>query len=47
MLEENTLHDMNAMKLFGMAHSFQERIAEYRVDPPPPAWNGVYVATSK
>lgn len=24
-----------------------ERIAEFRIDPPPAAWDGVYVATSK
>ncbi|MEO1490679.1 MAG: adenylate/guanylate cyclase domain-containing protein [Pseudomonadota bacterium] len=26
---------------------FLERIAQYRSDPPPPDWDGVYVATSK
>ena len=25
----------------------ESRIAEYRADPPPPDWDGVYVATSK
>ncbi len=31
----------------GLADVFLERIAEYRAAPPPPDWNGVYVATSK
>ena len=31
----------------GLVQVFKERIAEYRADPPPPDWDGVYVATSK
>lgn len=29
------------------AEVFLARVAQYRVDPPPPDWDGVYVATSK
>lgn len=31
----------------GLAKVFKARIAEYRKAPPPPDWDGVYVATSK
>ncbi len=31
----------------GLRDVFHERIAEYRKNPPPADWNGVYVATSK
>jgi len=30
--------------LYGM---YEERIAEYKVNPPPPDWDGAYIATSK
>jgi adenylate cyclase len=26
---------------------YDERIAEYRQSPPPPDWDGVYIATTK
>ncbi len=29
------------------ARVFLERVAQYRADPPPPDWDGVYIATSK
>ncbi|MGE0744696.1 MAG: CHASE2 domain-containing protein [Rhodospirillales bacterium] len=31
----------------GLYQVYAERIAGFRLDPPPPAWDGVYVATSK
>ena len=40
-------HKLPAYDPTGLVEVFHERIAEYRADPPPPDWDGVYVATSK
>ena len=34
-------------ELDGLYDLYVERIAEFRANPPPPDWDGVYVATSK
>jgi adenylate cyclase len=34
-------------ELAGLCASYAERIAEFRKDPPPPGWDGVYVAETK
>ena len=31
----------------GLYDMYEERVAAYRLDPPPPDWDGVYEATSK
>ncbi len=38
---------MDALDPVGLRDVFLERIAEYRENPPPADWDGVYVATSK
>lgn len=38
---------MDALDPAGLRDVFLERIAEYRADPPPEDWDGVYIATSK
>ncbi|MGB0411723.1 MAG: CHASE2 domain-containing protein [Pikeienuella sp.] len=38
---------MDALDPAGLRDVFLERIAEYRADPPPKDWDGVYIATSK
>ena len=38
---------MDALDPAGLGDIFMERIAEYRADPPPKDWDGVYIATSK
>lgn len=40
-------YSLEAYDPSGLVDVFRERIAEYRADPPPKDWNGVYVATSK
>lgn len=47
-------HDLRALrrvawefKFDGYLNMIAARIAEYRANPPPPGWDGVYVATSK
>ncbi|MFV0475969.1 MAG: CHASE2 domain-containing protein, partial [Pikeienuella sp.] len=40
-------HELEAFSPKGLAEVFLERIAEYRLTPPPADWDGVYVATSK
>jgi adenylate cyclase len=37
----------DALDPTGLRDVFLERIAEYRINPPPADWDGVYVATSK
>lgn len=39
--------ELEALSPKGLADIFIERITEYRAAPPPPDWDGVYVATSK
>jgi adenylate cyclase len=34
-------------ELAGLCDTYAERIAEFRKDPPPPGWDGVYVAETK
>jgi adenylate cyclase len=34
-------------ELAGLVATYAERIAEFREDPPPPGWDGVYVAETK
>lgn len=38
---------MNGLNLGGLYELYEERIAEFEKNPPPPDWDGVYVATSK
>jgi adenylate cyclase len=38
---------VDGFNLGGFYDVYEERIAEYREAPPPPDWDGVYVATSK
>jgi len=36
-----------APSLAALYDMYEERIAEFEVAPPPPDWDGVYVATTK
>jgi adenylate cyclase len=38
---------LDALDPAGLRDAFMERIVEYRENPPPADWDGVYVATSK
>ena len=38
---------LEALDPVGLRDVFLERIEEYRENPPPADWDGVYVATSK
>ena len=44
-LEEPELSGEN--ELAGLYELFRERIAEMQIEPPPPDWDGVFVATEK
>ncbi|MGH7006616.1 MAG: adenylate/guanylate cyclase domain-containing protein, partial [Alphaproteobacteria bacterium] len=41
------LHALGGTELAGLCAVYTERIAAFRKDPPPPGWDGVYVAETK